>query len=466
MLQDQVHSRSIHFYLARAEKSLYTLYSVTCSSIISKSIHSRYAHSLTIAMCHKPWTPTSALPPLFNTTLAIAYALAILAYPPKNRKLAFMILCLPVCHAFSRMLDLTPWFTVNDTFGRFLYIWLFHMSHTFLLLEFTPSTTNKGDDGWRNTLQQAYKVLFARHPCSFLSSSSVSRESERKKRKGRRLHRLGRRDFCLHHTAKAGLAIGVMWVWDTYIDPLTYTPSFDFDRASFLRRIPQSLTRSEILARLTMTWDICVGDMIYFESWHSLFCILFVGILRLDGAKEWELGLFGSLRDSWTGRRYWGVYWHDFVYESFSAHVKVLTRSRLKLKRGKAMTRILENALVFAASGLMHSLVRWVQTGGQGEIWCVAIWYSSQIIPIMIEEIVQAMWARSALRVWLQRRFGERNTGRLDRAVGYMWVFGWMFWSVPKYLIVRSSWEMASLERKYPDLFAGHDETTRAGLQD
>ena len=451
ILQDQVHSRSISL-LPHANRKFFThVCCVTRSPNTSKSTHLHYASSLTSVMHLRPWTPTTALPPLFNTTLAIAYALSILAYPPKNRKLAFIILCLPVCHAFSRMLDLTPWFTVNDTFGRFLYIWLFHMSHTFLLLEFTPNITGKDDDDWRNILQQAYKVLFARHPSSFLPPSAVSKKSENKKR-GRRRHGIGRRDFCLHHIVKAGLMIGIVWVWDTYIDPPTYTlSSFDFDRASFLRRIPQSLTYSEILTRLTMTWDICIGDMLYFESWHSLFGILFVGILRLDEAKEWELGLFGSLRDSWTGRRYWGMYWHDFIYESFSAHVKVLTRSWLKFKRGKAATRILENALVFVASGLMHSLVRWVQTGGQGEIWCVAIWYSAQIIPIMIEGVVQGIWARSALRVRLQRRLGERNTGRLDRAAGYMWVFGWMFWSVPKYLIVRSSWEMAGLKSKYSD---------------
>jgi hypothetical protein len=379
------------------------------------------------------------------------YALYILAYPPYHRKLAMVVLSLPVIHAFRHMLDLTPCSTINDTFGRFLYIWLAHMSHELCILEFTP-VIDKENDTWKERVKQAYKVLFARHPTSRLSSPSYSNKRRRSPQTHTRL------TFCLHHAHKAALCTATKHIWTTYIDPpSSYTPSsFHPSHASFIRRLPTSLNTNELRTRFMMKFELSIGDMLFFESLHSLFAILFVGILRLDGAEEWSTALFGGIGEAWSVRRYWGRYWHDYVYESFAAHVKVLVRGWGGMQRGKGR-RVLENGLVFVVSGLMHGLVRGVQTGWEADVWAVVGWYAAQMVPLVVEGMVQDLWSGLDVRVRFQRGMGSERVIWLERAVGYTWVFAWMFWSVPKFLHTRSAWDAAIWRKRYPEYFVGSD---------
>jgi hypothetical protein len=393
-----------------------------------------------------------ALAPSVGTILALIYGIYLFAYPPRHRKSAFLLLLPPITHAFFHHLSLTPWFSINDTFGRFLYIWLANMSHIFLILEFTPKA---GENvAWKKKLKYGFKAVFTRHP------TGVDMQV-----RPREKHGLTRLHFCLHHAAKAVLYTSTSYMWDTHIcTPNGYfASSLSASHTSFLRRLPEGLNTDEVRKRFMMAFDVCIGDMLYFEAIHSLFAILFVGVLFLDSSAEWHLSLFGKLMDCWSVRRYWGVYWHDYIYAAFPAHVKLVTRNILGMSRGQGR-RVLENALVFAVSGLLHSAVRWVQTDGNGECWTVALWYSAQIVPIVLEGVVQDVWVESGVRKGLQRRIGVAVVGRLEKAMGYLWVFCWMFWSVSKWLLTRNKWEMESWRKIYPELFAARGTRPNVSL--
>ncbi len=99
-----------------------------------------------------------------------------------------------------------------------------------------------------------------------------------------------------------------------------------------------------------------------------------------------------------------------------------------------------------------------MQTEGNGEIWTVALWYSAQILPILIEGVVQRIWGESSLRLRARSWVGGEILVRFERVIGYCWVFAWMFWSVPKYQLTRYAWEMESLRRRYPELFSTERE--------
>ncbi|KAK7946095.1 uncharacterized protein PG986_010416 [Apiospora aurea] len=53
---------------------------------------------------------------------------------------------------------------------------------------------------------------------------------------------------------------------------------------------------------------------------HDLAAILFVAILSWDAAEEWP-PLFGSLADTYTLRRFWGVFWHRLHVHPFTLHM-------------------------------------------------------------------------------------------------------------------------------------------------
>jgi hypothetical protein len=115
--------------------------------------------------------------------------------------------------------------------------------------------------------------------------------------------------------------------------------------------------------------------------------------------------------------------------------------------------------VVFGLSGLSHTLVRYVQDPHNGDHWPICYWYLGQMVPIVIEDVVQSLWRQK------KKELGIRNTTWLDRAercVGYAWVFTFNAWSISKYMQVkeecishtqrlRYAREFAEWEKKNPD---------------
>ena len=364
-------------------------------------------------------------------------------YPPKHRKASVIFLALPVMCAFTHMLDLTTNYMVNDTFGRFLLIWMAHMSYEVIILKYDPQATNDSDD-WRARLKSAYTVLFDRNHQPPEKTNGNTNPSK---------HTYSTVNFLRYHVGKTVVLVLLTDMWDSLIEPPgTYLPGdFTPDKAVFFRRLPASLDLRELRIRFIFTLDWCIMKMFLYEIFHSAFAILFVG-LQIDSAAEWSLSLFGSLAEASSVRRYWGKHWHNYIYHSFSSHIKIVTRSWLGLKKGKLHTRLLENTLVFMASGLMHTMVRRTQNEGDGDCWCITIWYTAQMIPIVLEGVVQHMWANVKMRCELQTDNGVNQM--LEKLVGYTWVASWFLWCVPKYHFTKYTWEEAILRSRYPQAFA------------
>lgn len=400
-----------------------------------------------------------SIAPLFALLVALAYALYILAYPPNHRKLSICVLSIPIAYAFYHHNALLPSTTLNDTFGRFLYIWFANMSYEVTILEYSPPIT-KENDGWRNRLRAAYKMLFCRThresiPAGYQHWDAKSTASEQANRgvipyvpSSAPKHTYTRTRFLFHHIWKATYLFVLQALWGVitryYISSnhLIYGPKY----ASFFRRIPDAFTVAEMWSRIETTFHWCIINMFLYEAYHSVFAVFFVGIVRLDEPRDWSMSLFGPLKNAWSVRRYWGRHWHSYIYHSFSGHTKILTRKWLGMRRGDTLTRLVENTIVFGVSGLMHSAVRWAQAGEDYDYWCISIWYVGQMVPIVIEGVVQEAWRRK------KKELGIRETQWLRRAerwVGYTWVIGWNMWSIPKYVHTRNEWSDMAMREKY-----------------
>ncbi|CAO2658091.1 Nn.00g073510.m01.CDS01 [Neocucurbitaria sp. VM-36] len=379
------------------------------------------------------WTLQAALPPILSTLLAFAYAIYLLAYPPKHKKASILLLALPVTYAFTHHLDVAPNWNLCDTFGRFLYIWYAHMSYEVVILEFRP-TAAKETLGWKSRVKQAYKVLFDRNHTQVLKETAGVRPAAEAVAKQ---HCYSRRKFVAYHTAKASALYLFLSAWEVYQSHFSTTPT----------PTPTNTTHSPSFpSRLHTTFDWLIISLSLYELYHSLFAILFVAT-HIDPPSSWSLSLCNSLLEAYTVRRYWGKHWHNYIYHSFSAHVKIVTREWLGFKRGKVATRLAENALVFGASGGMHSAVRWVQEGyGEGEVWCIAVWYGAQMGPIVLEDGVGRVWEGVKRRVGISGM--DWRVAWSEKGVGYVWVVGWFMWSVPKYIHTRDAWAEERIKRK------------------
>jgi hypothetical protein len=362
------------------------------------------------------------------TLTAFIYAFYILAYPPKYRKLSIFLLVIPISYAFLHHTKLAPHYTFCDTYGRFLYIWLAHMSHEVIILEFEPAIT-KENDGWKSRMRAAYKVLFSRNHHSTGPHHNHTRTS-----------------FVVRHLWKATYLYTLQILWTVIRTRcIVVQPVHGADKAIFFRRLPHSLNAVEMYHRFEHFLYWCVINMFLYEAYHSVFAILFV-LLRFDTPGEWSMSLFGPASDAWSVRRYWGKHWHNYIYESFSSHTKILTRDWLGMQRGRVSTRLVENTLVFGASGVMHSAVRWVQDAQSRDYWVITFWYVGQMLPIVIEDIVQAAWNRKKKEYVVKE---SKCLMWLERLVGYAWVVGFNMWSITKYVHTRDAWGDAAMEIRF-----------------
>jgi hypothetical protein len=379
------------------------------------------------------YTHTGAIIPILSALIAFTYALYILAYPPKYRKLSIALLAIPVGVGFWHQQLLAPNETLCDTFGRFLYIWLAHMSYQVTILEWSPPII-KENDGWKSRVRAAYKVLFARSPEQDIFSVAPR-------------HNLSHQKFLLYHALKAFhlyLLQNLYFVCAGYY--ITSSDVRGADKAIFFRRLPESLDAAELWRRLDTTIHWCVLNMYLYDAYHSVFAVFFVG-LGFDKPSEWSLSLFGPISEAWSVRRYWGKHWHNYIYHSFSAHTKIVTRNWLGMKRGRVATRLVENTMVFGVSGIMHTLVRVAQDGPNDLSQLgITFWYLGQMVPIIIEDVVQVMWRQKKKELGIRDYKWLRV---LERTAGYVWVFGFNAWSVPKYIHMKAAWSEKLMLEKY-----------------
>lgn len=396
-------------------------------------------HDLKDMPYYSPWT---AWKPALATLIAITYALGILSYPPQTRlrrKLALVLLFVPVTYAFLHQSELAPASSVCDTFGRFLYIWLANMSYELTILEYTPSMV-KENDSCRNRVREAYKVLFARAHPGWEKLDGVRTPAPYRPK-----HSYTKKQFLLRHAVTAVVLFVAQSMYSVLTETVIQSSHlYGYEAGIFFRRLPESLNLDELWDKFDLAIYWCIINMWMYEAYHSVFAIFFVG-LGFDVPGEWSMSLFRPISNAWSVRRYWGKHWHDYIYHSFSSHTKIVTRQWLDMKPN-LFRRLVENTVVFAASGVMHSAVRYMQYGDTGDHWPITFWYIGQMVPIVIEGFIQTYWAS------FKRSRGIRDTKWLvlvEKWIGYLWVLGFNMWSVSKYVHVRNAWGDAHWRKKY-----------------
>ncbi|EJT69890.1 hypothetical protein GGTG_12773 [Gaeumannomyces tritici R3-111a-1] len=152
------------------------------------------------------------------------------------------------------------------------------------------------------------------------------------------------------------------------------------------------------------------------QAIYSLCALGAVGVLGHDHAR-WR-PLFGDVREAYTLRRYWGVFWQQFHRTAFVTHARLLAVHVLRI-RNRAMQRAVIGILVFALLALMHALCLKAQ-GPRCDTWPVIRWWLLVGGAIIVEDLV-CLALRRLVR-----------PARWTYLVGYVWVFFFFWWSRPK----------------------------------
>ena len=249
--------------------------------------------------------------------------------------------------------------------------------------------------------------------------------------------------FAIFRAAKAGMIILIHYlVVQNISERLTASSSlfhFTPDQEPILRRLfdwdedPDVVSSYELLLRAFMSVSWIWANILVLESYHALLSITFVVILRLDDPEDWP-PLFGSLADAWTVRRFWGRFWHRIVTPTFTTVAHPVARRILQCLPGSSME--LERAVtalgIFFLSGVVHAVVAW--RAGQGYAHLDLLFFTSNYAVILLETLVSTL-ARKALGKTAGGAavVRDRRVRMVGRALGFVWVFAWFFWAVPRW---------------------------------
>lgn len=256
----------------------------------------------------------------------------------------------------------------------------------------------------------------------------------------------GLRAFTIIRAAKLITYIGLYFYIKTYIFPGIFMPigmnEFDPHHQVYFRRLllPSSqevngyehdaVTLRETLLRTAFVayWTFSAVAML--DGAHAALSLLSVSILGFDTPAEWP-PIFGPLTQAWSMRRFWGKFWHQIIRRTYTNYGELVSRRILGLRKGSALDKLIVIFAIFFLSGVSHGVVSWRlrDCAWRGDVWWFCLNFGVGLAEVLVLGVVRALFKSLGREHWVKRVQG----GVLGRFIGYIWVFGFMFWSVPKW---------------------------------
>ena len=165
---------------------------------------------------------------------------------------------------------------------------------------------------------------------------------------------------------------------------------------------------------------------------HLALSLLFVVVIRTDKPEDWP-ALFGSMTQITSLRAFWSKFWHKIVVRSYTNYGLFFSRRILRLRRGSKGEELVVIAAVFFLSGCAHSVVAW-QLGDRCGWGRDVMWFLGNFVGGLVEVVVRKGIERIARVCGQEDVFLRLRNGSVGRVVGFLWVFLFFFWSVPKWL--------------------------------
>ncbi|KAL4922576.1 membrane bound O-acyl transferase family-domain-containing protein [Aspergillus aurantiobrunneus] len=250
--------------------------------------------------------------------------------------------------------------------------------------------------------------------------------------------------FTIMRLGKLAAYTGIYYAVTTWIFPAAFIPmhidEFGPAHQRYFRRLPLlpgtaapavGVTLRETLLRCAFIiwWLLSAAGLL--DATHAAISLVAVSLLHFDEPSEWP-DLFGSPSLAYTIRRFWSKFWHQIVRRTYTNYGKCVSRNLLRLTPCSLLDRIVVILVTFFLSGVSHAAVSWLlgdRCGWALDIW----WFCVNFVAGFLEAGAVLMLRVVLTRIGkghLLERLGGSAWGRV---LGFIWVFAFMFWSIPKW---------------------------------
>ncbi|KAF2865631.1 membrane bound O-acyl transferase family-domain-containing protein [Massariosphaeria phaeospora] len=190
-----------------------------------------------------------------------------------------------------------------------------------------------------------------------------------------------------------------------------------------------SVTGAEIKLRALSIAGFAFTFYCVIQGFQSLAAAVAVG-LGVSGVEEWRPA-FGRLADAWRLKNVWGKFWHQLLRRPLTVPASALVHDVLCLPRHTVPAGALKILISFAISGAMHTAAG-VASGMPAHELGVFRFFCTQAFGVLFEQSVISVF-RSVRGVAEKEKEREKPPVWM-RAVGFVWVAGFMAWSGPAWL--------------------------------
>lgn len=203
---------------------------------------------------------------------------------------------------------------------------------------------------------------------------------------------------------------------ESQLDIMDFLPT----KETYFRRL-DTVTLRETLIRAWLAAYWILYSMGLYTGLHDVLALIFVGSC-FDRPEDWP-PLFGNMSEATSIRNFWGKYWHRLVYRSYTSYGVWISKNVLRLPRNSVVGKMFINLYVFTMSGFAHAFaVR--QLGFSCGFWEEVRFYVLAFVAVLLEGLVLGAFAKVTK--------GYKVNPTVSKTIGYVWVFGWLFTTVPK----------------------------------
>ncbi|KAI1743976.1 membrane bound O-acyl transferase family-domain-containing protein [Xylaria scruposa] len=232
-----------------------------------------------------------------------------------------------------------------------------------------------------------------------------------------------------------------------HVQPLLFNATIaplraeDFAKVALFTRFSDFTLREAVIRSymaVAWVWD----NFVLMDSLHVVLATVMV-VSGLDQPEDWPQ-LFGGVKYMCGLRNFWSRFWHRLARRPYTNYGRVVVSSMGGLQRSSTISDMVIAFTVFLISGLTHAAVS-RQMGWKD--WLDVKWFLLNFAACLAEKIAIGMVRLVATKVGRQRELAAIEASSLGWFLGFSWVFGFFFWSVPLWQFPRLHRELLKAER-------------------